>query len=284
MRILLIDVPYDCGQLNARMGAGPSYPIKRGLAATLRSVGHEVRTESVRLSEKFHTEWDALIALQHQIASLVRSAVTSGDRALVLSGNCGPAALGVLGGLGGRETAVLWMDAHADFNTPDTSPSGFLDGMTTAIAVGHCWPHVATAFQTFDPVPEEHLIQIGVRSVDPAERARLARSRVNRLDGGISNLPALIDRLPDRVHQCYMHIDLDVVDVADFRANPYATSGGLRPRQVAAIIRTVASRLPLSAASITAFDPTLDPERGWTITEQLVRVLAECPSIPKRIA
>jgi hypothetical protein len=57
MRILLIDVPYDCGQVNARMGAGPTYLLERGLAVSLCSAGHEIRSESVRVPIEFHTEW-----------------------------------------------------------------------------------------------------------------------------------------------------------------------------------------------------------------------------------
>ena len=179
MRILLIDVPYDCGRLNTRMGAGPSFLVERGIAESLRVAGHDVRRESVRLTDRFHTEWNAVVALQRQIAAHVRTAARAGERAIVLSGNCGPAALGVLGGLGGRETATVWMDAHADFNTPETSPSRFLDGMAAAIAVGHCWRGVTAAFEHFEPMPEDQLVQFGVRSVDPGERDRLARSRVH---------------------------------------------------------------------------------------------------------
>ena len=276
----MIDVPYDCGQANARMGAGPSYLIERGLDSSLRSAGHQVRCESVRLPPKFHTEWDALIALQHQIADLVRSALKSGERVLVLSGNCAPAALGVLGGLGGHDTAVVWLDAHADFNTPETSPSGFLDGMAVAIAVGHCWPGPSSAFQTLQPVPEGHVIQVGVRSVDSAEGARLDRSHVQRAGTDIASLQQLIDPLPEQVRSVYVHLDLDVFDVTEFQANSYATANGLRFDQVAEVIRTVASRLSLSAASITALDPTLDPERAWSVAERLAHVVAGCQSLP----
>jgi arginase len=277
MQILLIDAPYDCGQANVRMGAGPTYLIDRGLAASLRSAGHEVRCESVRLPLGFHTEWDALIALQQQIAALVRSAVVGGERVLVLSGNCGPAALGVLGGLGGPDTAVVWLDAHADFNTPETSPSGFLDGMAAAIAVGDCWRGPSATFRTLEAVPEDHVIQVGVRSVDPDEGARLDRSQVNRLGKDMSSLRMLIDRLSERVRGLYVHIDLDVFDMAELQANSYASSNGLRFDQVSEVIRTAGSRLSLSAASITALDPTLDAERAWSVALRLAHVVASCP-------
>ena len=101
----------------------------------------------LRLPHTFHTEWQALSTLQGQIAALVQQTSASGERALILLGNCAPAALGVLSASPRTDTAVLWFDAHADFNTPETSPSGFLDGMTVAIAVGHCWRACAPMFR-----------------------------------------------------------------------------------------------------------------------------------------
>ena len=167
-------------------------------------------------------------------------------------------------------------------NTPETSPSGFVDGMAAAIAVGHCWQGVAASFQTFDALPEEQLVQIGVRSVDAGERARLDRSRVHRLDDALTNLSTTIDRLSDRVRYLYVHIDLDVIDAAELRANSYSASGGLRASQVAETIRTLASKLPFTAAAITALDPTLDPEKAWNVGEQLAQAVAECRAVPMR--
>jgi arginase len=278
MRILLIDVPYDCGVFNTRMGAGPTYLLERGLMASLLAGGHEVRKEAVRLPLGFHTEWESLVILQRQVADLVRSALMSGERALVLSGNCGPAALGVLGGLGAQETAIVWLDAHADFNTPETSPSGFLDGMAAAVAVGHCWPAVIATMETLAALPEDHLVQIGVRSLDPGERRRLDNSRVYRATD-IDDISAAIDRLGGGVRHMYVHIDLDVIDIGELRANSYSLSGGLGADQVAATVRTAASRLSLSAAALTALDPALDPERAWHVCERLAHVVADCPVI-----
>ena len=254
------------------MGAGPTYLLERGLATSLRAAGHQIRCEPVRLPRGFHTEWTALLALQHQIASLVRSAMSAGERVLILSGNCGPAALGALGGLGGQDTAVLWLDAHADFNTPETSPSGFLDGMAAALSVGHCWRGVATNFHS--PLPEEHLMQIGVRAVDPYECVRLERSRVHRIAGDLSDLSSRMDQLCDGVRHLYVHIDLDVIDAAELRANAYSTAGGLSVNQLTAVVRSAVSCSSFRAASITALDPALDPKRAHNVCDQLARLVA----------
>jgi arginase len=273
--ILLIDVPYDCGQFGARMGAGPGYLIARGLPECLRAAGHAVRRASVRLPDAFHTEWRALSVMQEQIAALVREARGSGERALILSGNCAPAALGVLSAGTNADTAVLWLDAHADFNTPETSPSGFLDGMALAIALGHCWRACAPVFQT-NPVPEEHVIQIGVRSVDDEERHRLERSRVHQSAGNPTDVSRTLDVLARSVRHAYVHLDLDVVDASELRANQYAINGGPSVKSVAAIIAAAGARMAVDAAAITALDPSLDGQRAWMITQQLALTIASC--------
>lgn len=274
--ILLIDVPYDCGQFGARMGAGPLYLIERGLAESLRSAGYPVRRASVRLPDAFHTEWRALSVMQEQIAALVQQTRASGERALILSGNCAPAALGVVSAGRNTDTAVVWFDAHGDFNTPETSPSGFLDGMALAIALGHCWRACAPIFQT-NPVPEEHVIQIGVRSVDDEERQRLERSRVHLSAADPADVGRTVDVLSGQVRHAYVHVDLDVVDASEFRANQYAVNGGPSVATVAAIIAAAGARVPVDAAALTALDPSIDGERAWPIAQQLALAIASCP-------
>jgi arginase len=274
--VLLVDVPYDCGQFGMRMGAGPAYLIERGLAQSLRAAGYSVRCASLRLPDTFHTEWQALSVLQEQLAALVQQTRASGERALILSGNCAPAALGVLSAGASTDTAVLWLDAHADFNTPETSPSGFLDGMAVAIATGHCWRACASMFQT-KPVPEEHVIQIGVRSVDDEERQRLERSRVHQSGPDPTDVTRTLDTLSGPLHRAYVHVDLDVIDPSELRANQYALTGGPSVESVVAIIAAAGTRVPVDAAALTALDPSIDSERAWMIARQLALTIASCP-------
>ena len=274
--VLLIDVPYDCGQFGARMGAGPSYLIERGLDERLRAAGCAVRRASVRLPDAFHTEWQALSVMQEQIAAFIRQTFASGERALILSGNCAPAALGVFSAGTSTNTAVLWLDAHADFNTPETSLSGFLDGMALAIALGHCWRACAPMFQT-SPVPEEHVIQVGVRAVDVEEGQRLERSRVHQSGTDPTDVSRTLDAVSGQLRRAYMHVDLDVIDASELRANHYAVNGGPSVKSVAAIIAAAGARVPVDAAALTGLDPSIDGERAWIVAQQLALAIASCP-------
>src|SRR4051812_20976939 len=124
-RITLIQIPYDSGRLKMRMGTGPDALMARGAADTLRRQA-EVETVEIHLREAFHTEMSALIHLQRAATAAARAALERGSRPIFLSGNCGPAALSAVAAIGSDQAAVVWFDAHADCNTPETSASGFL--------------------------------------------------------------------------------------------------------------------------------------------------------------
>jgi arginase len=81
---------------------------------------------------------------------------------LVLGGNCG-VALGVVAGLGG-DARVVWADAHGDFNTPETTLGGFLDGMGLATLTGGCWTAITATIPGFAAVPDDHVWLLGARS------------------------------------------------------------------------------------------------------------------------
>src|SRR4030088_3541335 len=159
-KITLIALPYDSGRWNERMGRGPTDLLENGLPDYLRSQQHDVEVRSVQLAETLHAEGQALVALQNLAAPIVRDAIANERRVLILSGNCGPAALSAVSALDPQTTGVVWFDAHGDFNTPETSASGFLDGMSLAILTGRCWPALAARFAGIAPVPAANIILI----------------------------------------------------------------------------------------------------------------------------
>lgn len=109
-----------------------------GLADVLRRSGHHTEQEAIYAPEGFRTEISTSFALYRQLTGRVRAAHVRERFPLVLAGNCG-AAVGVVAGLPPQGLGVVWLDSHGDFNTPDTSESGFLDGMGLAILTGQCW-------------------------------------------------------------------------------------------------------------------------------------------------
>jgi arginase len=258
--VLLVDVPYDCGHFERRAGRGPSALLWGGVIDALEAHGIGVRREAVRLPDGFHSEWDALVVTQRQIATLVRGAAAAGRRPLILSGNCGPALLGVAGGLDASRLGVVWFDAHADLNTPETSPSGFLDGMGLAMATGRGWPIATERLDLPARLPVAHVVLVGVRDLDPGEERLLVDTPaiVSLGAADVARLPEVVAGLPSAVSHCYLHVDMDVIDPEHLRANGFATPGGLGVDALVSAIAGAASVRPIAAASITSLDPGCD--------------------------
>lgn len=274
--IQLILVPYDSGRREERLGAGPVTLVEGGVDAALAGAGHDVALETVELEEAFTPEVVAAVELQRRVAAAVRRATRAGRRPVVFAGNCNLAALGALGGLG-PGTAVLWLDAHGDFNTPETSPSGYFDGMTLAVATGRCFRGAAARFDGFEPLADERLALLGVRELDPGEERTVAASGVPRIGAGErERLDALLGGWAAAGLRLYLHLDLDVLDPSELVANPWPVPGGLSRDDLAEVLEAVRRRLSPAAVGVTAYGPGYDRgKRGPVlVAAALERLLA----------
>jgi arginase len=260
--VRLIAVPYDSGIRDWRMGAGPAHLLDGGVEARLRARGHAVQTCWIEApADPPPAEIRTTFQLAAGVADAVRDARSAGAFPVVLAGNCATA-MGTLAGLADAEPAVVWLDAHADFNTPETTRSGFLDGMALAIATGRCWARMAATLPGFRPVPDENVCLIGARDLDPAEAEYLYRSDTPLLsaDDYPEWLPSALESVQSRTHSVYLHIDLDVLDPSEGRANPFATDSGLLVSDVLNVIRVIRDTLPIAAVALTAYDPSCDED------------------------
>lgn len=270
--IALIALPYDSGRSDLRMGRGPGAILSGGIVEELRSRNFEVEVRSLRINETFQTEGSALVELQRQAVPAIREALARGAQPILLSGNCGPAALSASAALGAKTTGVIWFDAHGDFNTPETSSSGFLDGMGLSILTGDCWQKLAASLENFAPIPAEQIIQIGVRDLDAGEALRLEQSAITRIGSQeLARLPAALRQLSGRVAQVYVHVDVDVLDVSEGRANTYACGAGLSLADLERALELIAEIVPIAAGSITSYDPAAD--RDGRIGRAIARIV-----------
>ena len=160
---------------------------------------------------------------------------------------------------------MVWFDAHGEFNTPETTTTGFIDGMGLAIAVGRCWKAMAKSVPGFAPVPEENVVMAWVRELDAAEQGRLDGSEVAVVGAhliekqGLRTLAAALDDLSTRVGRIYVHVDLDVLDAEKVgKANEFAVEGGPNAEELEAALGMVRERFAVAAAGIASYDPTFD--------------------------
>jgi arginase len=260
--ICIIAVPYDSGNPDRRMGAGPQHLLDNGLGASLRPGGVSITT--VRHEKEPPAEVATAFELQALVSRQVRTAVDEGQLPLVLSGNCNTAAVGSL--VGAENLGIVWFDAHGEFNTPETTTTGFIDGMGLAMAVGHCWKEMVKGVPGFSPIPEENVVMAWVRAADVAEQERFDASRVTVVgpdteSQGMHALAAALDDLRSRVGRVYVHLDLDVLDAAEVgMANEYGIRGGMDVSQLEAALGMVRERFTVAAAGIASYDPSFDTD------------------------
>lgn len=284
--VRVIVVPYDSGHRGIRMGAGPEHLVNGGLGEALRAGGRSPSFAIVRPGGDPPAEVATAFELDGLISAQVRGGLTDGRFPLVLSGNCN-ASVGTIAGTGPEGLGVVWFDAHADFNTPETTTTGFTDGMGLAVAVGHCWKSMAAGVPGFSPVAEQDVVLAGVRDVQPAEEERLAASKVTVVGAdpvrreGPRALTKALDGLKTRVGRVYVHLDLDVLDAEEVgRANEFAPEGGLGAEELLAALGMVSGRFDVAAVGIASYDPTFDAD-GRVLGAALACVEAlTAPSTP----
>jgi arginase len=272
----IIVVPYDSGRRDVRMGAGPRQ-LAPHIAKALRDAGHDVRIDEISADvESVRGELAITIDLLTSLAESVRDARANGEFPLVLAGNCN-SSLGTVAGLGAElhnDLSVCWFDAHGDFNTPETSVSGFIDGMALAMLTGRCWSAITRRIPGFQPVAERQVTQVGVRHPDPAEISLLETSDIRRIAAN-SRTDEEIRAALAQAPAIYVHLDLDVLDESEGRANQYACGGGLTSAALLDALRGLASINRVQALALTAYDPAVDTDgRIRRIALEAVRTIA----------
>jgi arginase len=283
MDVRLIQVPYHLGRPHVGMGNGPVHLIERGLARELADNAHQITIETISHRHPFANEVQATFDLAASIARAVERAAASQRFPLILSGNCA-SSLGTLGGLSaGEPLGVIWFDAHGDFNTSATTTSGFFDGMALAIATGSGWASMSRSIPGFQPIDARHVALCGVRALDPLEKELLDEAPISVAsaeqlrEAGMTMLVPILERLRVHVRRIYLHLDLDVLDPAEGRANAYAVSGGLSTQFVADAVTEIGRHFSIAAAAITAYDPSCDEDdrvlrSAFAVARAIIRV------------
>jgi arginase len=288
VRVSLIAVPYDLGRADVGTGLGPAAYLKAGAAEALRARGHEVEVVTVRRSAPFTDELQAVLNVDEAVAVAVDDAVISGSLPLVVAGNCN-VALGVHAGLQrshGAGTALVWLDAHGDFNTPVTTETGYLDGMPLAMLCGRAHREAVASELALDPLDEATVVHAGGRELDRVEHDSLLASAIRLVDGpelrskgpAEALAPALAELAGDRrdllglepheMPPAHLHVDLDVLDPAAAPGVTFPSPRGLSAAQLLESIDLVREWFALAAVTVTSFTPGRD-EAGTTLAAGL---------------
>ncbi|MBP1324780.1 arginase [Leucobacter exalbidus] len=245
---------------------------------------------------------DALGTPVARLSSLIRARDSARDllaqstgTPIIVGGDCASSLPGLEAAArrhGSENLAVLWFDAHPDLQHPSTSPSGAASGMTLRHALGDGTEDLRAQH----PISTERLILVGTRDIDPEEDAELARLGISPMhitdvqritqdpDPQALTGPAayaalaaeFVTRAAGATH-LYVHIDLDVLDPAEFGSVHAPVPFGLQVAELTGVLRAVLETLPLAGASICEFAPA-DAAAADDDLPTVLRILAALTS------
>ncbi len=274
--VAILGAALDLGQGRRGVDMGPSAIRYAGLVGRLTELGlgvHDLGTvfedpiEALDAGDDRAKYLDQILAVCDQIAGHVESSSRAGELPLVLGGDHS-LALGVVGGLARVHgpVGVIWFDAHADCNTPETTPSGNVHGMGLSGALG--WNGELFAGGNW-PVPsadEDRTVLIGVRALDPGERERLRRSRVRVFtisDVDRLGMEAVIRGALEHVSgSAHVHVSLDMDVMDPFWAPGVGTAvrGGISYREAHLAMELVSGGGVVDSLEVVEVNPILDRE------------------------
>jgi len=251
MRIAIIKMPY-VGERNVpELSGGPDYLEQGGVQKLLEERSCQTKpVAAVALTadeEKAYGSWNRLALANGDLGKIVASERRGGSLPIGLLANCS-SLVGMLSGLqhsgpSGRPLRVglVFIDAHADFNTPETTLSGMLGGMPVAIAAGMGLTRMRLKAGLEPALPARHIVEAGVRDTDPLEQDLLDRSEIQQLSvedirHRSENLHRQMQRLSDTTDAIYIHVDMDVLDPREVPGHPLTVAGGPSSAELAAAL------------------------------------------------
>ena len=274
---------------------GPTTMANGGIQAELRNLGADVRVNEIALTKDQEPEYGGWKRLGYALGHLGK-AVQANRRAgyfnVGLLGTC-PSMPGMVAGLqrsgatdAPLKVAMLWLDAHPDFNTPETTRSGSLGGMPVAVATGRCLVNMRLDAGLDPPLPDELVVMGGVRLTDPLEQGLLDKSKIQQvsvddLRTQSAALTRQLDRLTRAADLLYVHIDMDVLDPREVEGHQNKVPGGPSSQELARVFEMIFAKYPKAAAIGFATIPARD-EGGLSIAAVNRMILGAVKGLQQR--
>lgn len=258
MSYVCIGVPYWIGE---RQAVSAVDAIKQtGIASELNAEWVDIEPDLSRYS-------DPVVAVNRALAEAIQA--RNQHIPLIFSADC-VNAIGALKGLEQQRPSILWFDAHGDFNTPDTTISGFLGGMPLAAIVGRGNEALIQGVG-LTPYQEDNVFLTDARDLDPAERELLDNSNVHHLADVSQLLNVSLPTSP-----LYIHFDTDVVNTDEMPAMSYPAEGGPSMDEVIQTLQHVKQQAQVAGVLFSLWNETLNGAKiSRDNTLRLVRTLTQ---------
>ncbi len=270
--IRIIGVPIDLGQAQRGVDMGPGAIRYAGLSARLAKLGYEINdignidvpVRDTLISERALNYLPSIRKVCDAAYHAAREAVESGDIPVFIGGDHS-LSIGTISGVTHFEPAgVIWVDAHGDFNTPETTISGNVHGMSLAVLLGKGYPELVNVGTMGAKLQAKDVVMIGVRDLDPKERDRLRESNITvytMRDIDERGIGAVAREALDRLaHRQRLHVSLDMDGLDPMLVPGVGTTvpGGLTYREAQLLMEIIADTGRLASLDIVEINPILD--------------------------
>lgn len=282
--IKILGVPLDLGASRRGTDMGPSALRLTGVAARLAALGHAVEdlgnidvpiAESSDIGDPTQRFATTIAGVCAALAQRTRAAVAANAVPLVFGGDHS-IAMGAIGGVAaaqraaGRTIGVIWVDAHADMNTPETTPSGNVHGMPLAAVQGKGPPLLTETAAAAAAIAPANVVLLGIRDLDPREKELVRQSGVTAItmadidrDGMAAAAAQALAAAGAGTAGVYLSVDMDGIDPSIAPGVGTPVRGGLTYRESHLLMELVADSERLIGADIVEINPSLD-ERNAT--------------------
>lgn len=279
MIVHVLGVPMDLGSGRRGVDMGPSAIRIAGVAERLVGLGHKVvddgdvpikNMEELKVGNERARYLPEIARASAIVARKVERIMGLGHFPLVLGGDHS-IAIGTISGLAsaaghqGKKLGLLWIDAHGDINTPETSPSGNIHGMPLAALLGYGAPELTSIGGTAPKVQPANVALVGIRSLDAGEKKRLKETGVqvhtmSDIDrhGVHRVMKKALGRVTDGTDLVHVSMDLDVVDPSVAPGVGTPVKGGLDYREAHLIMEVLADAGVMTSLELVEVNPILD--------------------------
>lgn len=276
LNVSLLLNPYKGDRSGQELSDGPQVLAKGGLKNLIESLGctfcGSKGVTLTREEKKRYGRWQHMGLANKHLGNLVIQSIKEGVFPIGLLNNC-TSLMGMLGGLQRSgpdwkplKVGLIWIDAHADYNTPETTLSGMLGGMPVAVATGDCLTQMRQWSGLTQPLPETYVVMAGVRDTDPKEQERLDRSAIAQITVEdiktlSQNIHLHMRRLSNLTDLIYIHVDMDVLDPPEVSGHSLTVPGGPTSVELARALELMFQYKKTAALGIASYPVGEDKDK-----------------------
>ena len=275
-KIQIFGIPMDLGQLKRGVDMGPGAIRYAGLSSRLQELGYEIiDSGNIQTEVRESLRDESILSEICRVCEIVyksgRDAVSMGHIPVFLGGDHS-VSIGSIGGISYKgDTGVIWIDAHGDFNTMETSATGNIHGMPLAVLTGKGLPELVNIGRMGAKLNPKDVVLIGIRQLDNSEKEFIRESGIKVFtmrdidERGINSVIREALKTLEHLPRIHVSLDLDSMDPMYAPGVGTPVSGGLTVREAHLIMEIIADSHNLSSMDIVEINPIIDRENQTAI-------------------